>query len=172
MLSESDCHTLSPAVRLNILNVLANASGSVGLAGGQVLDLNMILQDPTLETLAAMHRCKTGALIEAAVLMGGLCATDDSATLACLKSYAQPLGLAFQVIDDVLDGTGDTDTLGKPAGADQERGQPTFLSILGEAPARQYAEELKDQAIDALGDLEMDTALLVDLAQFTVSRCH
>ena len=67
---------------------------------------------------------------------------------------------------------GDTVTLGKPAGADQERGQPTFLSILGEAPARQYAEELKDQAIDALGGLEMDTALLVGLAQFTVSRSH
>ena len=104
--------------------------------------------------------------------MGGLCATDDFATLACLKNYAQPLGLAFQVIDDVLDGTGDTVTLGKPAGADQERGQPTFLSILGEAPARKYAEELKDKAIDALDDLGVDTTLLAGLAQFTVTRSH
>ena len=172
VLSDSDWHALPPKVRLDMLNVLANASGSVGLAGGQVLDLNMTSQDPTLETLATMHRCKTGALIEAAVLMGGLCATDDSATLACLKNYAQPLGLAFQVIDDVLDGTGDTVTLGKPAGADQERGQPTFLSILGEASARQYAEKLKDQAIDALDDLGVDAALLAGLAQFTVSRSH
>ena len=172
VLSDSDWHALSPKVRLNMLNVLANASGSLGLARGQVLDLNMNSQEPTLETLAAIHRCKTGALIEAAVLMGGLCATDDFATLACLKNYAQPLGLAFQVIDDVLDGTGDTVTLGKPAGADQERGQPTFLSILGEAPARKYAEELKDKAIDALDDLGVDTTLLAGLAQFTVTRSH
>ena len=172
ILSEPDWSTLSPTVRLNLLSTLAGASGSSGLAGGQVLDLNLTSQDPALETLAAMHRCKTGALIEAAVLMGGLCATDDSATLTCLKNYAQPLGLAFQVIDDVLDGTVDTETLGKPAGADQERGQPTFLSILGEAPARQYAEELRDQAIDALGGLEQNAALLVGLAQFTVTRSH
>ena len=172
ILSESDWSTLSPTVRLNLLSTLAGASGSSGLAGGQVLDLNLTSQDPALETLAAMHRCKTGALIEAAILMGGLCATDDSATLTCLKNYAQPLGLAFQVIDDVLDGTTDTNTLGKPAGADQERGQPTFLSILGEAPARQYAEELRDQAIDALGGLEQNAALLVGLAQFTVTRSH
>ena len=172
ILSEPDWSTLSPTVRLNLLSTLAGASGSSGLAGGQVLDLNLTSQDPALETLAAMHRCKTGALIEAALLMGGLCATDDSATLTCLKNYAQPLGLAFQVIDDVLDGTTDTNTLGKTAGADQERGQPTFLSILGEAPARQYAEELRDQAIDALGDLEQNTALLVGLAQFTVTRSH
>lgn len=172
ILSEPDWSALSPTVRLNLLSTLAGASGSSGLAGGQVLDLNLTSQDPALETLAAMHRCKTGALIEAAILMGGLCATDDSATLTCLKNYAQPLGLAFQVIDDVLDGTADTNTLGKPAGADQERGQPTFLSILGEAPARQYAEELRDQAIDALGGLEQNAALLVGLAQFTVTRSH
>ena len=172
ILSEPDWSTLSPTVRLNLLSTLAGASGSSGLAGGQVLDLNLTSQDPALETLAAMHRCKTGALIEAAILMGGLCATEDSATLTCLKNYAQPLGLAFQVIDDVLDGTADTDTLGKPAGADQERGQPTFLSILGEVPARQYAEELRDQAIDALGGLEQNAALLVGLAQFTVNRSH
>lgn len=172
ILSEPDWSALSSTVRLNLLSTLAGASGSSGLAGGQVLDLNLTSQDPALETLAAMYRCKTGALIEAAILMGGLCATDDSATLTCLKNYAQPLGLAFQVIDDVLDGTADTDTLGKPAGADQERGQPTFLSILGEAPARQYAEELRDQAIDALGGLEQNAALLVGLAQFTVTRSH
>ena len=172
ILSEPDWNALSPTVRLNLLNTLAGASGSSGLAGGQVLDLNLTSQDPALETLAAMHRCKTGALIAAAVLMGGLCATDDPATLTRLKNYAQPLGLAFQVIDDVLDGTADTNTLGKPAGADQERGQPTFLSLLGEAPARQYAETLKDQAIDALGDLEQNAALLVGLAQFTVTRSH
>ncbi len=172
ILSEPDWNALSPTVRLNLLSTLAKASGSSGLAGGQVLDLNLTSLDPALETLAAMHRCKTGALIEAAILMGGLCATNDSATLTRLKNYAQPLGLAFQVIDDVLDGTADTDTLGKPAGADQERGQPTFLSLLGEAPARQYAEALKDQAIDALGDLEQNAALLVGLAQFTVTRSH
>ena len=172
ILSEPDWNALSPTVRLNLLSTLAGASGSSGLAGGQVLDLNLTSQDPALETLAAMHRCKTGALIAAAVLMGGLCATDDPATLTRLKNYAQPLGLAFQVIDDVLDGTADTNTLGKPAGADQQRGQPTFLSLLGEAPARRYAEELRDQAIDALGNLEQNAALLVGLAQFTVTRSH
>ena len=160
------------ASRLQMVHTLAKASGSLGLAGGQVLDLNLASQDPTLKTLAAMHQRKTGALIEASVLMGGLCATDDSEILTRLKNYARPLGLAFQVIDDVLDGTADTDTLGKPAGADRERGQPTFLSVLGEAPARQYAQDLREQAIGALDDFALDATLLIALAHFTLERSH
>ena len=160
----------SAASRLQMVHTLADASGSLGLAGGQVLDLNLSSQDPTLQTLAAMHQRKTGALIEASVLMGGLCATDDSQILARLKNYARLLGLAFQVIDDVLDGTADTDTLGKPAGADKERGQPTFLSFLGETPARQYALDLREQAIGALDGFELDATLLIALAHFTVER--
>ena len=170
VLSDPDGVGQPPASRLQMVGALAKASGSLGLAGGQVLDLNLTSQQPTLETLAAMHQRKTGALIEASVLMGGLCATDDTEMLACLKHYARPLGLAFQVIDDVLDGTADTDTLGKPAGADQERGQPTFLSVLGEAPARQYAQDLIDRAISALDDFELDATLLIALAYFTLER--
>jgi len=170
VLSDPDWVGRSPASRLKMVFALSKASGSLGLAGGQVLDLNLTSQNPTLETLAAMHERKTGALIEASVLMGGLCATDESEILGRLRNYARPLGLAFQVIDDVLDGTADTETLGKPAGADQERGQPTFLSVLGEAPARQYAQYLIDQAISALDGFELDATLLIALAHFTLAR--
>ena len=159
-------------LRLEMVCTLAHAAGSLGLAGGQVMDLNLDSTSATLEMLSAMHQRKTGVLIEAAVHLGGLCATDDPEILARLKNYAGPLGLAFQVIDDVLDGTADTDTLGKPAGADQERGQPTFLSVLGEQAARQYARGLKDQAISALDGTELDATLLVALAHFTVERSH
>ena len=161
-----------PTLRLEMVHTLSHAAGSLGLAGGQVMDLNLDSASATLETLAAMHQRKTGALIKAAVHLGGLCATDDREILARLQKFAGPLGLAFQVIDDVLDGTADTDTLGKPAGADQERGQPTFLSVLGEEAARQYARGLKDQAISALDGPELDATLLIALAHFTVERSH
>ena len=140
--------------------------GSVGLPGVSV-DLDMTSQDPTLETLALCIDARPST-DEAAVLR--VVFALRTIPLQWLLKKLCLLGLAFQVIDDVLDGTGDTVTLGKPAGADQERGQPTFLSILGEAPARQYAEQLKigNRRIGALES----TQPCWGLAQFTVSRSH
>ena len=163
---------IAPARRLQMLHVLARTVGSQGLAGGQAIDLDLVSKTATCETLATMHNMKTGALILAAVQLGALTATDDPESLQHLVRYAQPLGLAFQVVDDILDGTSDTATLGKTAGADRALGKPTFLSVLGEDAARQYAEEQGRQAIAALETVTFDTSLLEALAQFTLRRSH
>ena len=163
---------IAPARRLQMLHVLARTVGSQGLAGGQAIDLDLVSKTATCETLATMHNMKTGALILAAVQLGALTATDDPELLQHLVRYAQPLGLAFQVVDDILDGTSDTATLGKTAGADRALGKPTFFSVLGEDAARQYAEEQGRQAIAALETVTFDTSLLEALAQFTLRRSH
>ena len=163
---------IAPARRLQMLHVLARTVGSQGLAGGQAIDLDLVSKTATCETLATMHNMKTGALILAAVQLGALTATDNPESLQHLVRYAQPLGLAFQVVDDILDGTSDTATLGKTAGADRALGKPTFLSVLGEDAARQYAEEQGRQAIAALETVTFDTSLLEALAQFTLRRSH
>ena len=163
---------IAPARRLQMLNVLARTVGSQGLAGGQAIDLDLVSKTATCETLATMHNMKTGALILAAVQLGALTATDDPESLQHLVRYAQPLGLAFQVVDDILDGTSDTATLGKTAGADRALDKPTFFSVLGEDAARQYAEEQGRQAIAALETVTFDTSLLEALARFTLQRSH
>ena len=163
---------IAPARRLQMLHVLARTVGSQGLAGGQAIDLDLVSKTATCETLATMHNMKTGALILAAVQLGALTATDNPEPLQHLVRYAQPLGLAFQVVDDILDGTSDTATLGKTAGADRALGKPTFFSVLGEDAARQYAEEQGRQAIAALETVTFDTSLLEALAQFTLRRSH
>ena len=163
---------IAPARRLQMLNVLARTVGSQGLAGGQAIDLDLVSKTATCETLATMHNMKTGALILAAVQLGALTATDDPESLQHLVRYAQPLGLAFQVVDDILDSTSDTATLGKTAGADRALDKPTFFSVLGEDAARQYAEEQGRQAIAALETVTFDTSLLEALAQFTLRRSH
>ena len=163
---------IAPARRLQMLNVLARTVGSQGLAGGQAIDLDLVSKTATCETLATMHNMKTGALILAAVQLGALTATDDPESLQHLVRYAQPLGLAFQVVDDILDSTSDTATLGKTAGADRALDKPTFFSVLGEDAARQYAEEQGRQAIAALETVTFDTSLLEALARFTLQRSH
>ena len=163
---------IAPARRLQMLEVLARTVGSQGLAGGQAIDLDLVSKTATCETLATMHNMKTGALILAAVQLGALTATDDPESLQHLVRYAQPLGLAFQVVDDILDSTSDTATLGKTAGADRALDKPTFFSVLGEDAARQYAEEQGRQAIAALETVTFDTSLLEALAQFTLRRSH
>ena len=113
---------------------------------------------------------KTGALIEASVHLGGLGAFAESKQLETLRDFSRPLGLAFQVVDDILDGTADTATLGKPAGADQEKMKPTYLSLMGEKAARRYAKELIESAIQALDGANLEGRLLTALAKFTLER--
>lgn len=163
---------LPPARQLQMVQTLAHAAGPQGLAGGQAIDLDLVACDAPVDTLATMHRLKTGSLIEAAVQLGALTATRDPVVLQQLTGYARPLGLAFQVVDDILDGTADTATLGKLAGADRQKEKPTFLSVLGESSSRHYAQALGDEAIAALDHAAFNSTLLIALARFTIERSH
>lgn len=161
-----------PAARqLRMVRVLAQASGSLGMAGGQAIDLAHVGQTMTQAELERMHSLKTGALIRAAVQLGGLSCPDlDNAALNKLDAYARKLGLAFQVIDDVLDCEADTATLGKTAGKDAQDNKPTYVRLLGLAAARAYAERLAAEAESALQDFDGRAERLRQLARFTVAR--
>ncbi|WNL39191.1 polyprenyl synthetase family protein [Halomonas sp. PAMB 3232] len=156
-----------------MVTTLAVASGRQGMVAGQALDLAAVGGLPDVEALKHMHAHKTGALIEAAVRLGGLCAVDeDDPRLEALARYARAIGLAFQIHDDVLDVTGDTATLGKISGADAARAKPTYSSLLGLEGARQKARELVDEAQTALEGLGENAAPLIELAAYMIERDH
>ena len=161
-----------PAARqLRMLNVLARASGSAGMAGGQAIDLANVGRDLPQDALEQMHSLKTGALIRAAVQLGALSCPDVSETaLAALDEYARKLGLAFQVIDDVLDCAADTTTLGKTAGKDADADKPTYVKLLGLDAARDYAAQLVNEAVAALAPFGARAMRLRELAEFTIGR--
>ncbi|NNL11988.1 MAG: geranyl transferase, partial [Pseudomonadales bacterium] len=154
------------------LQVLARASGSLGMVGGQAIDLAATGDALSLDKLCAMHRLKTGALIESAVELGSLCAAADQATRAALQSYARSLGLAFQIQDDVLDVSGSPALTGKTQGADAALDKPTFTSLMGLAAARDYARQTVAESIEALIPLGASAAPLVALADYVVGRQH
>ena len=164
--------TALPAARqLQMLNVLARASGSAGMAGGQAIDLANVGRDLPQDQLEQMHSLKTGALIRAAVQLGALSCPDvDEAALAALDEYAAKLGLAFQVIDDVLDCAADTATLGKTAGKDADADKPTYVKLLGLDAARDYAAQLVNEAVAALAPFGERATRLRELAEFTIGR--
>ena len=148
---------------------LAEASGAYGMAGGQAIDLANVGMPMTQMALEEMHAMKTGAMFEAAVLLPALLAEEDEATLTALIAYAQKIGLTFQVVDDVLDATADSVTLGKTAGKDAANDKPTFVSLMGIEAATAYAQRLTDEAINAL-PTHLNTQRLVELAQAMASR--
>ena len=163
--------TLPPARQLAMLRVLARASGSAGMCGGQAIDLDSVGISLTLEQLEQMHQLKTGALLRAAVVLGALCGKDlTTAELAALDTYANAIGLAFQVVDDVLDATADSATLGKTAGKDAAANKPTYVSILGLEPSRDLAEKLRREAHDALAPFGDNAQRLRELADLIVQR--
>ena len=163
-----------PAVQqLQRVQVLARASGSEGMAGGQGIDLANVGKDLSLAQLQHMHGLKTGALIRAAVALGGLSCSDVSASLlADLDVYADKLGLAFQVIDDVLDCEQDTATLGKTAGKDEEANKPTYVKLLGLDGARTQAISLAEEAKAAVATYGDAAAALLGLADYVIKRNH
>ena len=163
-----------PAVQqLQRVQVLARASGSEGMAGGQGIDLANVGKDLSLAQLQHMHGLKTGALIRAAVALGGLSCSDVSdALLADLDVYADKLGLAFQVIDDVLDCEQDTATLGKTAGKDEEANKPTYVKLLGLDGARTQAISLAEEAKAAVATYGDAAAALLGLADYVIKRNH
>ena len=171
ILTEDKTMTVSPAVRVEMLRIVANASGSAGMAGGQAIDLAAAGKTLDLAELELMHIYKTGALIRASVLLAAQSAPGLAADkLTALDRYAKCVGLAFQIQDDILDVEGETATLGKQAGADSARHKPTYPSILGLEPSRRRALALKDDAVAALAPFGAAAEPLVWLASYIVER--
>jgi len=160
-----------PARQLAMLSLLARASGSRGMAGGQAIDLASIGHPLDEAALRDMHRRKTGALLQASVLMGAATGHADDRALNALSDYGAALGLAFQIVDDILDLTQATDKLGKTAGKDLDANKPTYVTVLGMHEARRQAEVLRDQALAALARSGLDDgARLAWLADLVVER--
>ena len=153
--------------------LLARASGHAGMAGGQAIDLASIGRTLTESELRDMHRRKTGALLHASVLMGAACGNTTEAALLALSEYGWALGLAFQVVDDILDETEESHILGKTAGKDQGNNKPTYVTALGLDAARNHADALHQDAQAALARSTLsDTAALAELAFRVVHRHH
>ena len=160
-----------PGVQLEMVKMLAVAAGSRGMAGGQQIDLESTGKPLTLQELEVMHIHKTGALIRAAVLLGASCGkTLRPDEKEKLNKYSKSIGLAFQVVDDVLDHDASTATLGKTAGKDSRQGKATYVSAMGLKRAREFAEELRADAQHALEGLGTAARRLGELADFIVLR--
>jgi len=159
---------LTACQQMRLVNLLAKATGSTGMAGGQGIDLASVGKTISQAELETMHQMKTGALIQASILVGAIAAND--AQLKAIRDYANAIGLAFQVVDDILDVEADSQTLGKTAGKDAGSNKPTYVSILGLAAAKQHAKTLYDQAISALAPLGYKAQRLRDLAGLITRR--
>ena len=162
---------VSPTHQLAMVNILALASGSRGMAGGQAIDLTSVGQQLTQTELEHMHIHKTGALIRAAALLGAYSADNvDDAHITAIDHYAQAIGLAFQVVDDILDAEADTATLGKTAGKDAMSNKPTYVTILGLSRAKELAQELYQRAVEPLAAYGDEANRLRQLAVFITQR--
>ena len=159
------------ARQLEMVRLLATASGSRGMAGGQAIDLASVGKSLTLPELEFMHIHKTGALIRAAILLGAYCGSRlEAAQMDKLDHFGKLIGLAFQVVDDVLDCEADTATLGKTAGKDADNGKPTYVSLLGIQGARDMAQRLHCEALESLAEFGGAAQRLRELADFIVLR--
>jgi farnesyl diphosphate synthase len=169
-----DAQALPPALQARLVALLARSAGHDGMAGGQAIDLASVGQPLDEATLRDMHRRKTGALLQASVLMGAACGQPPAPVWAALSDYGAAIGLAFQVVDDILDVTQASETLGKTAGKDSDANKPTYVSVLGLDAARAHAADLRTQAHAALSrsGLGADAAALAWLADKVVEREH
>jgi len=167
-------NNLTAQQQLQMISVLATASGDTGMVAGQAFDLAHVDQPLSLAQLENMHRCKTGALISAAIELGILSANSEVSVQSkqSLLEYGDAIGLAFQVQDDILDITGDTVTLGKPQGSDIEANKPTYPALLGLEGARVKLQQLLQQALDATECLGQQGTALRELAKYIVERNH
>jgi len=162
---------VSERARLNMISTLAAASGHAGMVGGQAIDLDSVGKQLTVEELQTMHLHKTGALIQASVLLGAYASEQqDSALLDNLKHYARSIGLAFQVQDDILDVEGDTAVIGKTQGADIARNKPTYPALLGMERAKEVAQQLHRDALESLSGLDEKANTLRELSAYIVQR--
>ena len=158
-------------LQARMCRLLARAAGSKGMAGGQAIDLASVGQKLNEQQLSEMHRLKTGALLQASVMMGAACGVTTPAQWQALQQYGAAVGLAFQVVDDILDVTENSAMLGKTAGKDAVQDKPTYVALLGLGPSRAFAQQLLSQALNALAgaDLPHPQALSA-LADMVVSR--
>ena len=164
-------HGVAPALQARLVSLLARASGHDGMAGGQAVDLASVGCPLDESQLRDMHRRKTGALLQASVMMGAACGGPDARAWTALSDYGAAIGLAFQVVDDILDVTQASSTLGKTAGKDIDANKPTYVSVLGLGAARRHAEALRSQAHAALAACGLaNTTLLAALADKVVER--
>jgi geranylgeranyl pyrophosphate synthase len=159
-------------LRLTLLAQLTEAAGINGMVGGQAIDLAVTGQSLSYSELVTMHKLKTGALIEAAVAMGGSCSTASTRQQQALSEYSQAIGLAFQIQDDILDIEGESIDIGKPQGADIAASKATYPAILGLEAAKAEAQALCDRAIESLSVFDHKAAPLRDLAHFIIKRSH
>ena len=172
LLTPEDEH-IPATVQAALCRQLARAAGSAGMAGGQAIDLASVGLALTQDQLRQMHRLKTGALLQASVMMGAACGEAGATAQKALADYGAALGLAFQVVDDILDVVADSATLGKTAGKDAASDKPTYVSLLGLAPAQAHAQELLAQAQAALAASGLaDTRALAALADMVVNRSY
>jgi farnesyl diphosphate synthase len=163
--------TIPDRVQAELCRLLAKAAGHAGMAGGQAIDLASVGVALGEHELREMHRRKTGALLEGSVMMGAACGEPSGSAQRALRAYGAAVGLAFQVVDDILDVTADSATLGKTAGKDAHHNKPTYVSVLGLERSRAYARELRDEALRALQASGLaDTRALHALAVMVVDR--
>ena len=162
---------MATGLQARLCRLLARAAGSAGMAGGQAIDLASVGARLSESELREMHRLKTGALLQASVMMGAAFGDPSSTAQAALRDYGAAIGLAFQVVDDILDVTADSATLGKTAGKDASHDKPTYVSVLGLERSASYARELLGQALAALAQSGLrNTQALQGLANMVVSR--
>ena len=154
--------------QVQLLHMLAIASGSTGMAGGQAIDLGAVGKPLTQTQLESMHQLKTGALIQASVLLGAI--NGSTSQIKAVSEYARNIGLAFQVVDDILDVEADTSTLGKTAGKDAKSQKPTYVTLLGLVEAKAYASQLYENAILSLVTFGEEARRLRELASFITQR--
>ena len=167
---------LTPLQQLQLIRTLAHASGVAGMAGGQAIDCHHVGQSLSTQTMQTMHSLKTGALLHASVIMGAMCGTQDARDATYLSRYADDLGLLFQVVDDILDASQDTATLGKTAGKDADANKPTYVQAMGIEGARGFAQKLYTSALAHLGNMsnaeQQGTQHLADLASYCHERIY
>ena len=171
-----DDDLVDAATQARLCRMLAQAAGMHGMAGGQAIDLASVGLPLTAVQLHEMHRLKTGALLQASVMMGACCGAVSPAVQDALRDYGAAVGLAFQVVDDILDVTADSATLGKTAGKDAAQDKPTFVSLMGLQASKDYAQQLLARALENLDLMEANglhnTAALRALADMLVNRWH
>lgn len=168
-----DDDSVDTATQARLCRMLAQAAGFQGMAGGQAIDLASVGLPLTSEQLHEMHRLKTGALLQASVMMGASCGTAPLVARNALRDYGAAVGLAFQVVDDILDVTADAATLGKTVGKDAAQDKPTFVSLMGLQASKDYAQQLLAQALSSLQASGLpNTDALKALADMLVNRHH
>lgn len=159
-----------PAERLRAMEIIARASGAGGMIGGQVVDLESEGRRISAQTLEYMHRCKTGALIKAPVMAAAALCGANGEKEACLEEYAENLGLAFQIKDDIMDVEGSLEDMGKAAGSDEANGKSTFVALYGIEKSKEMLKRTVDKAIGSLGVFGAKAFFLEELAYYIISR--